>query len=154
MKRRRGECNTAGAKEQKPVQSSTPSTVYISRIVWSVPSATRPGVVHEVTADGPDDVPACHCEASQHPKTEGKCWHLRAIRSGLIRPRCRASVIAPASAERTCGCGMALTHRDGYGDIVAAHCRICHVTARAGDPCSCMEDAGDFGFAGPDDRSW
>jgi hypothetical protein len=83
------------------VPTTSPTQVYISRIAWTVPSASRPGVAHTVTADSPEDEPRCSCEASQHAKTEGKCWHLRAVRSGVIRPRCRASVQPAATvAER------------------------------------------------------
>ncbi len=85
------------------MQTQTPTPAYqITAIVWDVPSASTPGRVYHVRAVTPDDVPECDCEASQHPKTQGKCWHVKAARSGLAgKPRCRASVQPTATiAER------------------------------------------------------
>ena len=55
----------------------------IRRITWTVPSATRPGITHTVTEDIATGARSCNCEASDHPKTRGRCWHLKATAAGL-----------------------------------------------------------------------
>lgn len=63
----------------------------IRSITYAVPSATREGVEHVVTEDVESGRRACTCEASDHPKTAGKCWHLRAVNAGMVKPRVRVS---------------------------------------------------------------
>jgi hypothetical protein len=61
-------------------------------IRWQVPSATTPGIVYTVSADSPDSPLSCDCEAGDYPKTRGRCWHLKAVHSGLAgKPRVRVS---------------------------------------------------------------
>lgn len=67
-------------------------TPQIHRITYYVPSATTPGIVYRVSAPTPDAPLACDCKASEYPKTRGRCWHISAIRSGLIKPRVSVSV--------------------------------------------------------------
>jgi hypothetical protein len=55
----------------------------IRSIVWEIPSATRQGLKHTVSEDIETGARSCNCEASDHPKTRGRCWHLRAVASGL-----------------------------------------------------------------------
>jgi hypothetical protein len=59
---------------------------------WSVPSATRDGITHTVTEDAETGQRHCNCEASDHPRTRGRCWHIRAVAAGLAgKPRIRVS---------------------------------------------------------------
>ena len=55
----------------------------IRSIVWEIPSASRPGVKHIVSEDIETGARSCNCEASDHPKTRGRCWHLKAVAAGL-----------------------------------------------------------------------
>jgi hypothetical protein len=93
--------------------TETPAKNIIRAITYEVPSATREGVKHVVTEDVETGERSCSCEASDHAKTSGKCWHLRAVASGLIRPRVRVSqrpAPAPLSAftrARTSTAGLA-----------------------------------------------
>ncbi len=58
---------------------------------WSVPSATTEGTEYQITVDANGER-VCNCEASQYPKTRGKCWHLKAVASGLAgKPRVRVT---------------------------------------------------------------
>jgi hypothetical protein len=57
---------------------------------WTVPSATTEGTEYEVTVDQNGER-VCPCPASQYPKTKGKCWHLKAVQSGVIKPRVRVT---------------------------------------------------------------
>lgn len=76
------------------MQAATPTRSYTA-IRWTVPSATTPGVVYTVSAGSPSDTLSCDCEASNYPKTRGRCWHLKAVATGLAgKPRCRASAVA------------------------------------------------------------
>jgi hypothetical protein len=71
----------------------------IHSIAWTVLSATTPGIVYTVSAASPDASLACNCEANDYPKTRGKCWHLKAVHSGMAgKPRCRVSAAVPAFA--------------------------------------------------------
>ena len=64
----------------------------IRTITWTVPSATRQGITHTVSEDIETGARSCNCEASDHAKTRGKCWHLRAVASGLAgKPTVRIS---------------------------------------------------------------
>jgi hypothetical protein len=58
---------------------------------WTVPSATTEGERYEITIDANGER-VCTCEASQYPKTRGRCWHLKAVAAGLAgKPRVRVS---------------------------------------------------------------
>jgi len=57
---------------------------------WTVPSATTEGTEYEITVDQNGER-QCSCEASQYPKTRGKCWHLKAVAAGMVKPRVRVS---------------------------------------------------------------
>jgi hypothetical protein len=48
-----------------------------------VPSATRAATEHTVTEDPITGERTCNCEANDHPKTRGRCWHLKAVAAGL-----------------------------------------------------------------------
>ena len=63
----------------------------IRSITYTVPSATREGVEHVVTEDVETGARHCACEASDHPKTAGKCWHVKSVNAGLVKPRVRVS---------------------------------------------------------------
>jgi hypothetical protein len=64
---------------------------------WSVPSATTEGTTYEITVNEHGER-VCSCEASQYPKTRGRCWHLKAVAAGLAgKPRVRVSQ-RPATA--------------------------------------------------------
>jgi hypothetical protein len=79
---------------------------------WSVPSATTEGTKYEITVDANGER-QCSCEASQYPKTRGRCWHLKAVNAGLVKPRVRVSQhAAPAplpkvTRARTSTAGLA-----------------------------------------------
>jgi hypothetical protein len=61
--------------------------VYVKSITWSVPSATRPGVVHTVSESPVDGVLSCTCEARK------QCWHQKAVIARLrIKMRVRVQV--------------------------------------------------------------
>jgi hypothetical protein len=96
------------------VTSTNLQTQTITRSIrYPVPSATRPEIKHVVTEDVETGERRCNCEASDHPKTRGKCWHLRAVNAGLIRPRVRVSqrpALAPlpkVTRARTSTAGLA-----------------------------------------------
>ena len=57
---------------------------------WSVPSATTEGIEYSVTVDANGER-RCSCPANDYPKTRGRCWHLKAINAGLVKPRIRVS---------------------------------------------------------------
>jgi hypothetical protein len=57
---------------------------------WTVPSATAEGTSYEITVDANGER-ICSCEASQYPKTRGRCWHLKAVNAGMVKPRVRIS---------------------------------------------------------------
>jgi hypothetical protein len=58
---------------------------------WTVPSATTEGTDYTVTVNEHGER-VCNCEANGYPKTRGKCWHLKAVASGLAgKPRIRVS---------------------------------------------------------------
>ena len=64
----------------------------IRQITWTVPSATRQGLKHIVSEDIETGARSCNCEASDHTKTRNRCWHLRAVASGLAgKPVVRVS---------------------------------------------------------------
>lgn len=65
---------------------------------WPVPSATTEGAEYEITVDQNGER-VCNCQASQYPKTRGRCWHLKAVNAGLVKPRVRVSQ-RPAPAPR------------------------------------------------------
>jgi hypothetical protein len=65
----------------------------IRLVSWTVPSASEPGITYTVSAPSPDDPLSCDCKASEHPKTRGRCWHIKAVHSGMAgKPRVRVSV--------------------------------------------------------------
>jgi len=69
-----------------------PQTQTITKSIrYPVPSATRPDVEHTVTEDIETGDRRCNCEASDHPKTRGRCWHIRAVNAGLVKARVRVS---------------------------------------------------------------
>ena len=79
-----------------------PQTKHIIRsITYTVPSATREGITHTVTEDVESGRRSCTCEASDHPKTAGKCWHLRAITAGMVKPRVRVTQRAAPAPRPT-----------------------------------------------------
>ena len=57
---------------------------------WSVPSTTTEGTTYEITVDQNGER-RCSCPANDYPKTRGRCWHLKAISTGLVKPRIRVS---------------------------------------------------------------
>lgn len=57
--------------------SPLPSNV--KSIVYTVPSATRPGLTHQVTRTLGKF--SCDCEAGRQG---GKCWHVRAAMAGAV----------------------------------------------------------------------
>ncbi len=57
---------------------------------WSVPSATTEGIEYIITVDANGER-RCSCPANDYPRTKGKCWHLKAISAGLVKPRIRAT---------------------------------------------------------------
>jgi hypothetical protein len=61
-------------------------------IRYPVPSATRPEIKHTVSEDVETGERTCNCEASNHPKTRGRCWHLKAVAAGTIKPVVRCTV--------------------------------------------------------------
>jgi hypothetical protein len=64
----------------------------IRSIAWEIPSATRQGITHTVSEDIETGAQSCNCEASDHPKTRGRCWHLKATAAGLAgKPTVRVS---------------------------------------------------------------
>lgn len=70
---------------------------------WSVPSATTEGTGYTITVDANGER-VCSCKANDYPKTRGKCWHLKAVNAGLVKPRIRvsqrpASKVAPKTPE-------------------------------------------------------
>ena len=76
------------------VETATPYT--LKSIVYHVPSASEPGLVHDVTVT--DERVTCDCEASKHAKTRGRCWHLQAVKAGLYvgKPHMRIEPLPPA----------------------------------------------------------
>src|SRR5215211_3940878 len=66
-------------------------------IRYPVPSATREGVKHTVIEDPTTGERICNCEANVHAKTRGRCWHLKAVAAGTIKPVVRCTV-RPAPA--------------------------------------------------------
>ena len=64
---------------------------------WSVPSATVEGTDYTITVDANGER-VCSCKANDYPKTCGKCWHLKAVSAGLVKPRVRVSQ-CPARRE-------------------------------------------------------
>jgi hypothetical protein len=71
--------------------SQTPQQAYrIGTPRWTVPSATTEDTEYTITVDANGER-QCNCEASQYPKTRGRCWHLKAVNAGLVKPRIRVS---------------------------------------------------------------
>ena len=72
-----------------------PTTKYSVRsIVYDVPSATECGRKYLVSADPETGRLACECKGAAYGRD---CWHQKAIRSGLVKPRVR---IAPKPAPQ------------------------------------------------------
>ena len=64
-----------------------PTTKYSVRsIVYDVPSATECGRKYLVNADPETGRLACECKGAAYGRD---CWHQKAIRSGLVKPRIR-----------------------------------------------------------------
>lgn len=76
------------------MQASSPPVAYdIKSITYTVPSATTDGHYYQVSIDHETQRATCDCPASQGSKTRGKCWHIKAVRSGLAgKPRIRIGV--------------------------------------------------------------
>jgi hypothetical protein len=75
------------------VTSTNLQTQTITKSIrYPVPSATRPEIKHTVSEDPTTGERTCNCEANDHPKTRGRCWHIKAAASGLIKPVVRCTV--------------------------------------------------------------
>jgi hypothetical protein len=100
-----------------PTQTSTPT----APATYTVPSATTPGITYTVTADE-SGVLTCNCRAGTYPKTRGRCWHLKAVHSGAIRPN-PVPVAAPGAAHDT----TIVEGFDSFGrPLFTPLCRTCH----------------------------
>ena len=81
------------------VTIATPTQEYqIKRIVYTVESASTPGVTYTVQVD--DDGWSCSCKASQYTKTRGKCWHLKAALAGELPGKPRVTLGLPDQRGR------------------------------------------------------
>ena len=71
--------------------SQTPPQSYtMSPPRWSVPSATTEGTEYAITVNEHGER-VCNCQANDYPKTRGRCWHLKAVGAGMVRPVVRIS---------------------------------------------------------------
>lgn len=72
------------------VTTNPQSQLSMSAPRWTVPSATTGGTKYEITVDANGER-QCNCQANDYAKKRGRCWHLKAVNAGLVKPRIRVS---------------------------------------------------------------
>ena len=66
---------------------ATQHTAYQTRsLTYTVPSATTAGITYTVTVDPSTGLMECACKGASYGHD---CWHKKAIRAGVVKPRVR-----------------------------------------------------------------